>query len=355
MSTARPLFVSRTLPFLGGREVVVQSLIEHFARDGRASVLSPDRGEAPAGVPRCSTDAPYEEILAWARAAAPNVVNCHTFYLSDLAFRLAGDLGLPLVFVLHGVFTDRYGEEYGGILRRIYERSTLVATVSEDYRHRLAKFLGADVATVARVPNGIDVESIARAADAARAEGPRLAEVVIPARLSPLKGLDVAVAASAALRGTAELVVCSPEGRGSEAEAAYRAELLAAAGPNPNIRFESMGQAALVRRMARAACVALPSRIEGVSMAVLEALAAGVPVVASAVGGTPEVIQDDQNGFLVPSEDAPALAAAIARTVALDDRARAAICAAGGETVRARYSLRAMTDAYEAILLRCAP
>ncbi len=150
-------------------------------------------------------------------------------------------------------------------------------------------------------------------------------------------------------------MVCSPEGRGSDAEAAYRAELLASAGPNPNVRFETMGQAALLARMATAACVALPSRIEGVSMALLEALAAGAPVVATAVGGTPEVIEDGQNGFLVPSEDPAALAAAIARVARLDEASRADVCAAGGKTVRECYSLRAMTDAYESILLRCAP
>ena len=76
----------------------------------------------------------------------------------------------------------------------------------------------------------------------------------------------------------------------------------------------------------------LPSRQEGMPLAALEAMEAGVPVVATRVIGTAEVVVDGETGILVPREDPPALAAAIGRL--LDDPARAARF---GEAGRRRY------------------
>src|SRR5206468_1275416 len=68
-----------------------------------------------------------------------------------------------------------------------------------------------------------------------------------------------------------------------------------------------------------AVAVACPSRFEGLPLVCLEALAAGRPVVATAVNGIPEVIREGETGFLVPPEDPAALAAALARVVAAPD------------------------------------
>jgi glycosyltransferase involved in cell wall biosynthesis len=74
--------------------------------------------------------------------------------------------------------------------------------------------------------------------------------------------------------------------------------------------------------LAGAACFALPSYREGFPLALLEAMVAGVPVVASAVGGVPEVVLDDQHALLVPPRDVAALASALG--LMLDDRKLAA-------------------------------
>jgi glycosyltransferase involved in cell wall biosynthesis len=93
----------------------------------------------------------------------------------------------------------------------------------------------------------------------------------------------------------------------------------------------------------------LASHSEGLSNALLEASAAGCPIVATAVGGNPEVVADGETGLLVSIRDPEALAGAVAR-LADDPALRAAMGAAGRDRVSRRFSLAAMVAAYEATI-----
>lgn len=87
----------------------------------------------------------------------------------------------------------------------------------------------------------------------------------------------------------------------------------------------------------------LPSYWEGLPIAVLEAMDMGLPVVASAVGGTPEAVIDGETGYLVPPRDARALADRLA-AIAADAETRERMGAAGREAVRQRFQLANMVD-----------
>lgn len=92
----------------------------------------------------------------------------------------------------------------------------------------------------------------------------------------------------------------------------------------------------------------LSSKAEGTSMSILESMASGVAVVATAVGGTPDLLADGRCGVLVPPGDRDALAGALIRLLR-DERARHELGVAGRARVVERYSEEAMIDAYEAL------
>ena len=95
----------------------------------------------------------------------------------------------------------------------------------------------------------------------------------------------------------------------------------------------------------------LPSDIEGLPMSILEAMAHGLPIVASNVGGVPEVIEHNQSGLLVQPGDPAALAAAIGEL--LDQPAvRARLGGAARERANTEFSLSAMVERYEELYLR---
>jgi glycosyltransferase involved in cell wall biosynthesis len=89
---------------------------------------------------------------------------------------------------------------------------------------------------------------------------------------------------------------------------------------------------------------------EGLPNAVLEAMATGLPVVATAVGGTPEVVRSGETGLLVPADDPAALAEALSFLLVRPD-VRAAMGAAGRARVESQFSVHTMVQETEGLLL----
>jgi glycosyltransferase involved in cell wall biosynthesis len=90
----------------------------------------------------------------------------------------------------------------------------------------------------------------------------------------------------------------------------------------------------------------MPSLTEGHSIALLEAMAAGLPIIATRVGGNPEIISHEHTGWLVPANDSAAISAALTRLVG--DRVLAAQLGANARDWTLEHvSVRAMADGYE--------
>jgi glycosyltransferase involved in cell wall biosynthesis len=205
------------------------------------------------------------------------------------------------------------------------------------------------------IPSGVDTDRFAPGRDRAAAKTrlgltPDTVVIGTVGRLEPRKGTDTlldAVAALGAEHPHAALVVIG--------EGPLRPELVA--------RAERLGIAARVRFLGDRADVdevlaaldlfVLPSRTEGMSNALLEAMAMALPVVATAVGGTPEVIADGRSGVLVAADDPAAMAAAIGRVLVDPARGRG-LGEAARTVVEERYGARGMVRRLEEIYAKVA-
>ncbi len=178
--------------------------------------------------------------------------------------------------------------------RAAFARAARLVITPSEYLRRIVVGWGVDPRRTVTVPNGVALDEF-RAFAPARRERGRPLEVIWVGRMVSHKGLDVLLAAVCALDGVRLTLV----GDGPMAPA-LRA-MAARDGLEPVVAFHGAcprGEA--LARLARSHVLALPSQYEGLSHALIEACAAGVPAVASDRGGNPEVIEHGRSGLLAP-------------------------------------------------------
>jgi glycosyltransferase involved in cell wall biosynthesis len=176
--------------------------------------------------------------------------------------------------------------------------------------------------------------------------------LLVPARLHPEKGHAHLFQALPSIRkGVARHVVVLLAGSGPF-EAAYR-EQVRALGCDDIVRFLGFRRD-VADLMAAADLVVLPSVAEAFGLGLAEALYLGTPVVATRVGGIPEIVDDGVDGVLVPPADSRALGDAIVGLLT-DGPRRQRLAAAGRERIRTRFSFAQMTSSYEELYERLLP
>ncbi len=192
------------------------------------------------------------------------------------------------------------------------------------------------------IPNGIDLEPF----DVPRTSGPGPVVTTV-ANLRAGKGHDVLLrAAERVLRRRPDVRFQFVGDGPLRARLEEQAEDLAV---RAAVTF--LGHRADVAAVLRGSTVfAFPSLMEAFPNGVMEAMAAEVPVVASDVGGIPELVEHEHNGLLVPPGDEEALAAALLSVLGNPARART-LAAAGRQTVQERYSFERMVHDFERLYL----
>lgn len=200
------------------------------------------------------------------------------------------------------------------------------------------------------VPNGLDLSAYSP-----RVLPTALRRVAMVANLRPGKGHDTLVEASAILLRRFPDAQFDLVGDGSER--ARLEEMMASHGVRAAFTFAGHVEN-VAQRLRQADVFTLPSESEAFPNAVLEAMASGLPVVASDVGGIRELVQHGRSGLLVPPRNPPALADAIGRLMAAPPEAHV-FAANGRALVEARYSFDRMVASiehlYEQELARRAP
>ena len=247
------------------------------------------------------------------RAFAPDVVLSYWLYPDAYgAMRAARRAGLPLVAGARGSDLRVRDALSKRLTRPVLHAAQRILVVSEDLGRVAVRDYGADPARIRAIPNGCDAtifhpqpRSDARAALGIDAD----AELVVyVGRLVPEKGLRELLDAAAALAPQRPKLQLALIGEGP-----MRAELDSRLAAEPALRAHlpgAQGPHEVARWMAAADLVTLPSYSEGHPNVLVEALACGRPVVATPVGGIPEVVDADC-GLLVPARDSAALAAGL--------------------------------------------
>jgi glycosyltransferase involved in cell wall biosynthesis len=195
---------------------------------------------------------------------------------------------------------------------------------------------------VAVVPNGLDFDRVVVHKGRAK-----LRKIVVVANLRPEKGHDVLIDAAREVLRRFPDAVFEIVGDGSQLEA-----LVDRASSRGVLHaFTFLGHRDdVAQRLADGDIFVLPSRSEAFPNAVLEAMAAGLPIVTSGIGGMLELIDDGRTGLLVPPGDPSALADRIVRLMADADLA-SRLGRAARDEVCARYSFDRMVAAFERIYL----
>jgi glycosyltransferase involved in cell wall biosynthesis len=266
--------------------------------------------------------------------------------------------------VVHTVHNIALGEIASRFWRRFqgwaYRRGVLPVSIAQEVTRTFIEEYGR--APAAEIPNAIPTElytpDTTRCAEwRSQHEVPQDALVfTCVAGLRPQKNhrlLLQAFAQAAPQLPDALLLLVGPPDRLDPAYAESLQRLAQELGLGQRVRF--LGSCSDVPDILRASDVfVLSSDYEGNPLSVLEAMAAGLPVVSTAVGGVPELVQHGATGLLVPAGDARALAEAITQ-LGRDADQRAAMGHAARQTALERFDVRAMSRAYAALYQQLLP
>lgn len=230
-----------------------------------------------------------------------------------------------LTFLHYPEFCTADVLQYPGLLRRALSSGAWVHTDSDAVRREVIDLLGADPDRVVAVPLGVTPPP---AGDPARGRALAGSDAFVLAlgTIEPRKNLPTLVRAFDLLAGEdheVRLVVAGPDGWGVDA---YEAAVAAAQHRDRIVRVGFVTEADRGALLAAAGAVAVPSHYEGFGFSAAEAMAAGIPVVASDRGSHPELVGDA--GLLVGPDDPGALAEAL-RTALRDDAVRHDLAARG--------------------------
>lgn len=270
-----------------------------------------------------------------------DLIHAHTRVTQVMGALLRRLTGRPYLATCHGFFRPRLSRKW------VPCWGDTVIAISKAVETHLVRDFGVSAEKVALIESGVDVGEFAPADEEikkeCRARFNLGAEPVVGmvARLSGVKGQDILIEALKKVVFRIPDVKALLVGEGKTENTLRR--MAGRLGLSGHVRFFSV-----VNRTAEMLSLfdifAVPSRQEGLGLSVMEAQAAGLPVVASRVGGIPSLIEDGKTGILVDPENSDALAEAIIKLLQ-DKNRRKEIGMAGREFIKQTYSADKMVDA----------
>ena len=296
--------------------------------------------------------------LAMARDAVDaDVVHAHTWYADMGALWISTLYRIPLVVTLHSMEplrpwkADQLGSGYllsSWVEKTAVETADRVVAVSARMRDDILQHFAVDPARVVVIHNGIDPERFRRVErrDALERRGVREPYVLFVGRITDQKGIFDLLEAAGKLPPGVQVVLCASAPDTPEIENRLRRAL----SDHPNALWipEMVPVEEVVQLYSHAAVFACPSVYEPFGLINLEAMACETPVVASAVGGIVEVVEDGATGILVEPGRPDDLATAL-RRVLENPALGQSLGRAGRRRVEARFSWASVAERTEQV------
>ncbi len=360
-------------PFVGGPERQVLGLARHlpppmrtsflsFGEHGRARSFLEEARRAGFEAAELRQNAPHflrciREVADHLRDRKADLVCCSGYKPDLLGWRAARRAGIPVVAIAHGwtAATARV-RLYERLDRLILRWVDAVVCVSAAQVERLRRALVPE-ARLVLIRNAIGADAFAPAdpayGEALRQLFPSPPRQVVGAagRLSPEKNFALLIEAAARVaadRPDVGFVVFGEGPLRADLEDRIKRSGLGGRFILPGFRED------VVKYLPHLDLAVMSSTTEGLPVFLLEAFAAGVPMVATAVGGIPEVLEEGRSGYLVPSGDAALLATRIRDTLR-DDGARRVMGRHGQERVQRDFSFERQAREYAELFLRLGP
>ncbi len=286
------------------------------------------------------------------RSKRIDVMHSHEFATNFYASLAGVATGIPVIATVHGknYYADRWRRRAA---YRFVARHARMVAVSDDLKRYVAQCVSIPAGRIAVIHNGIDLDrNVAGSLDhdvrRELAILPKQPVIGTVGNLFEVKGQKFLLrACSLLVRNHPDLVLLVAGEGGQLEDLMQEAEQLGISG---NVRF--LGFRDDVPSLLRAMDVfVLPSLSEGLPLSILEALALEKPVVATNVGGIPEIVDDGVSGYLVPPADSRQLADRISEALA-DSETATALAKAGRKKVQRAFGVRQMVQSYEALYER---
>lgn len=350
--------------FFGGPERQMLGLARHlppeirshfasFSENNRCDAFLNEVRNAGFDATQLEHDSPHlraavRELVALIHKLNPTILFTHTYKPNLLGRIAARKAGIPHVVVSRGWTGENWKV-------RVYEKldrlnlsfADRVVAVSNGQADKIRR-AGVPENRIVVIRNAARLAAFEKRTNG-RAEllnyfsGIRPSHIILAAgRLSPEKGFDVLIDAASHVVKKHQNAGFIIFGNGVEREALART--IQTLGLQSHVVLAGFTNQ-LDHYLPHADLVVLPSRTEGLPNVALEASAAGVPIIATAVGGTPEVIADGETGFLVPSEDAATMAERIGQLLR-DDDLRTRFGEAGQQRMEEEFSFEAQAERY---------
>jgi glycosyltransferase involved in cell wall biosynthesis len=293
-----------------------------------------------------------QDVQALLRSTRADVLLCQGYKAGLIGLAAARRLRVPIVAVSRGWTGECLRVRlYEALDRRVLRLMDRVVCVSQAQAAKVRR-AGVRERRIDVIPNAIRSDRFDSPSPDRRCEiaslftaPPRLI-VGAAGRLSPEKGFNGLVDAAAVVLRTVPDVGFVLFGEGRLREALQRQ--ITSLGLSGSFVLGGFRRD-LDELLPQLDLFALPSHTEGLPNVVLESLAAGVPVVATAVGGTPEVLEDGISGYLVPPGDPQSLAARICGLLT-DESLRRKMAQLGRQDVESRFSFASQAEAYLRII-----